>query len=198
MFIEVPDESTVDDDVADWYAKQRGAWGYLPNYALAFTTRPDVASAWNTLNGTIKSHMDRRRFELATIAAARAYRSTYCMAAHCKFLRDECGDDATMRAVAADSSGSELDPTERAVMRFAEQVARDASSVTAGDVQALRDHGLSDEEVVDVVLAAAARGFFTKVLDALGVQADAQLGEALEPEIREYVTVGRPIADPTD
>ena len=195
MFIEAPEESTVGDDVADWYKRQRGAWGYLPNYAPAFATRPDVAEAWNTLNNAVRGHMDRRRFELATIAAARVYRSTYCMAAHCKFLRDACGDEPTMRAIAADPSGASLDATDRAVMDFAAQVAQDASAITAADVQRLRDHGLSDPEVVDLALAAAARGFFTKVLDALGVQADIQLGETFDPEVRGQVTVGRPIAD---
>ena len=195
MFIEVPEESAVGADVADWYQRQRKAWGYLPNYAPAFATRPDVAEAWNTLNNAVRGHMDRRRFELATIAAARAYRSTYCMAAHCKFLRDACDDESTMRAVAADPSGADLDATDRAVMDFATQVARDASSVTAADVQRLRDNGLGDPEIVDVVLAAAARAFFTKVLDALGVQADVQLGETFDPEVRHQVTVGRPIAE---
>ena len=45
------------------------------------------------------------------------------------------------------------------------------------------------------MLAASARAFFTKVLDALGVQADFQLGETFDPEVRGQVTVGRPIAD---
>ena len=195
MFIEVPEESAVGVDVAAWYQRQRDSWGYLPNYALAFATRPDVAEAWNTLNNAVRGHMDRRRFELATIAAARAYRSTYCMAAHCKFLRDACDDESTMRTVAADPTGADLDATDRAVMDFATQVARDASSVAAADVQRLRDHGLGDPEIVDVVLAAAARAFFTKVLDGLGVQADVQLGETFDPEVRGQVTVGRPIAD---
>lgn len=195
MFIEAPDESSVEGDVADWYERQRRSWGYLPNYAPAFATRPDVAEAWNTLNNAVRGHMDRRRFELATIAAARAYRSTYCMAAHCKFLRDDCGDETTMRAVAADPSGANLDATDRAVMDFATHVATDASSISDADVQALRDVGLRDPDIVDVVFAAAARAFFTKVLDALGVQADVQLGEKFDPEVRRQVTVGRPIAD---
>jgi uncharacterized peroxidase-related enzyme len=195
MFIEAPEESDVDADVAHWYERQRRSWGYLPNYAPAFATRPDVAEAWNTLNNAVRGHMDRRRFELATIAAARAYRSTYCMAAHCKFLRDDCSDEPTMLALAADPSGARLDATDRAVMDFATLVARDASSITAADVQQLRDKGLSDPEIVDIALAAAARGFFTKVLDALGVQADAQLGETFDPEVRSQMTVGRPIAD---
>jgi uncharacterized peroxidase-related enzyme len=195
MFVGAPEESTVEGDVAEWYQRQRDAWGYLPNYAAAFATRPDVAQAWNTLNNAIRGPMERRRFELATIAAARAYRSTYCMAAHCKFLRDACDDETTMRAIAADPSGASLDATDRAVVDFATQVAQDASSITADDVQRLRDHGLDDPEIVDVVLAAAARAFFTKVLDALGVQADVQLGETFDPEVRRQVTVGRPIAD---
>ena len=87
------------------------------------------------LNNSVRGHMDRRRFELATIAAARAYRSTYCMAAHCKFLRDACDDESTMRAVAADPSGANLDAVDRAVVDFATQVARDASSITAADVE---------------------------------------------------------------
>src|SRR5205823_5265302 len=62
MFIEVPDESEVDDEVADWYARQRAAWGYLPNYAPAFALRPNVAEAWNALNKTVSGNMDRRLF----------------------------------------------------------------------------------------------------------------------------------------
>jgi hypothetical protein len=37
--------------------------------------------------------------------------------------------------------------------------------------------GLSDEEIMDVVLAAAVRCFFSKTLDALGVRPDASFRE---------------------
>ena len=47
---------------------------------------------------------------------------------------------------------------------------------------------------MDVVLAAAARCFFSKTLDALGVLPDASFHE-LEPELREVLVVGRPIAE---
>jgi hypothetical protein len=43
-------------------------------------------------------------------------------------------------------------------------------------------------------VAAAARCFFSKTLDALGVQADPVLAE-LEPELRDALTAGRPIAE---
>jgi len=44
------------------------------------------------------------------------------------------------------------------------------------------------------VLAASARCFFSKTLDALGVLPDAGYAE-LEPDVREALVVGRPIAD---
>ena len=195
MFIEVPEEAALGPEATEWYRRQRDSWGYLPNYAPAFALRPDVAEAWNGLNGSIRHHMDRRRFELVTIAAAREYRSTYCTAAHSKFMRDDCGDEATMRALAADPSGASLDATDRAIVALAAKVARDASSVTADDVDVLRAHGLGEDEIVDIVLAASARSFFTKVLDGLGVQADFQLGATLDADVRDQVTVGRPISE---
>src|SRR4051812_12552088 len=185
MFIDVPDESALGEEISAWYERQRESWGYLPNYAAAFATRPDVAQAWTALSNAVGKGMQRRRYELATIAAARGLRSTYCMAAHCKFLRDDVGDETTMRAIISDPTLAELDATDRAVMEFAALVAQDAAAVTPEHVQRLRDHGLSDADVADVVFAAAARSFFTKVLDSLGVQADAQLGAAFDPEMRQ-------------
>jgi alkylhydroperoxidase family enzyme len=78
-------------------------------------------------------------------------------------------------------------------MGFAAKVARDAAAVTAADVQALRDVGLSDEDVLDIALAAAARCFFATVLDAVGAQADPALADALGPRLTELATVGRPV-----
>jgi uncharacterized peroxidase-related enzyme len=197
MFIETADEDTADPAAALWFEQQRESWGYLPNYAFAFASRPDVGAAWNGLNGAIRAGMSRRRYEIATIAAARAIRSTYCTAAHSKFLRDIVGDEATMRAIASDPTGETSDPTDRAVLRFATRVATDAASVTQDDVDELRRHGLTDADVADVVFAVAARCFFAKVLDALGAEPDHQLGAAFDPVLRERLTVGRPIASPT-
>lgn len=47
---------------------------------------------------------------------------------------------------------------------------------------------------MDVILAAAARCLFSKTLDALGVRPDASYRD-LEPDLRDALVVGRPIAD---
>lgn len=194
MFIDAVPEDEATGELADYYAKQRAGWGFLPNYALAFSTRPDVAEAWNALNAAVRDGMDRRRFEIATIAAARALRSSYCTAAHSKFLRDVCGDEAAMRAIAAEADGAGLPGQDRAVFEFATKIATDAASVEQKDVDALRAAGLTDADIADVVFAAAARSFFTRVLDGLGAQLDAQTAAAFDPEVRAAMIVGRPAA----
>jgi hypothetical protein len=66
--------------------------------------------------------------------------------------------------------------------------------VQQADIDRVRSLGLTDAEILDVVLAAAARCFFSKTLDALGVQPDARYA-ALDPPVREALTVGRAIAE---
>lgn len=157
------------------------------NMERVFALRPDVLLAWQHLNGSIKASADLRRYELATLAAARRLRSSYCCLAHGKVLADEFYDAA---AVARLPEG--LDEADRAIMAFAEKVVDDATSITQADVDELRGLGLSDGEIADVVLAAAARCFFSKVLDALGAQPDAEYSE-LPAVLRDASVVGRPI-----
>ena len=114
--------------------------------------------------------MDLRRYELATLAAARRLRSSYCCLAHGSVLLE------LRRAGARDRARSPrrgLDEVDVAVMDLAERVVDDATSIGDADLQPLRDLGLSETEIIDVVLAAAARCFFSKTLDALGVRPDA-------------------------
>jgi len=193
-YIATVPEAGASEAVAEIYEADRATFGHLPNFTQSFSLRPAVYSAWRELNGAIKAGMDLRRYELATIAAARRLRSTYCMLAHGSVLADQFLDPETVRAVVNDERAAGLDATDVAVMELADKVAEDATRVTEADVDRLRSLGLSDQEILDVVLAAAARCFFSKVLDGVGAEPDAKY-RALDPELRDALTVGRPIAE---
>ena len=194
-FIETVPEDAAPEAVGQLYETVRGSYGYLTNFAEAFSLRPEVFSAWLKLNGAIKANVDLRRYELATLAAARLLRSSYCALAHCAILVDQYlqpGED--LEAIASDHRSAGLDAVDVAVMDFAERVVEDASAITAAEFEHLRALGLSDADIFDVALAAAARCFFSKTLDALGVQPDGKFS-ALDPGLREALVVGRPIAE---
>src|SRR5689334_3071881 len=193
-FIETVAAGEATGATAELYAAEQEVFGFLPNLVQAFSLRPEVYFAWKQLNGAVKGGMDLRRYELATIAAARVLRSSYCTLAHGSVLMDKGFLEAdALRSVVSDHRDAGLDDVDVAVMDLAAKVARDATSVEQDDIDRLRSLGCSDQEILDVVLAAAARSFFSKVLDAVGAEPDAKYGQ-LDPAIREALTVGRAIA----
>jgi uncharacterized peroxidase-related enzyme len=180
-------------DVKQMYDNNLETHGYVPNYVKAFSHRPQVMAAWGELLGSIRSHLDARRYELVTLAAARALHSSYCMLAHGSILRQNFYSTEQLTAIARDYHTADLTPAEVAMMAYAEQIVRDATAVTQADIDELRAHGFSDAEIFDITTTATARCFFSKTLDALGAEPDEVYLE-LQDELWQTLTIGRPIS----
>jgi alkylhydroperoxidase family enzyme len=92
-FIETIPEASAEGAVAQMYERIRGS-GELPNWARVFSRKPEVFAGWQGLIDAVKSGQDSRHFELATIGAARALSSSYCLLAHGKrLMQDGVGPD---------------------------------------------------------------------------------------------------------
>jgi uncharacterized peroxidase-related enzyme len=180
-------------DVRAMYEATQANFGYVPNLAKVFSHRPKVNAAWAGLLGSVRANLDTRRYELVTLAAARALQSSYCMLAHGTVLRKQYYSPEQLTAIAKDFATADLAAVDVAIMAYAEKIARDASSVTAADVQRLREHGLTDAEIFDIAAATAMRCFFSKLLDALGAEPDSAYAD-MERELRQQLTVGRAIS----
>jgi len=194
-FIELMADPAAAEPAAGLFAKDLQTIGYVANFTRLFARRPAVYQAWAQLNRAIKANMDVRVYELATLAAARTLRSSYCALAHGTVLRDRFYDADTVASIVTDHRRAGLGPADVAVMDFAAKVAADGNSVSAEDIAVLREAGLTDDAILDVALAAAARCFFSTVLDATGTEPDAAYRTELETDLRRALTVGRPIAD---
>lgn len=188
-FIETIPPERAEPSVADMYQRQQSSWGYVPNYAKVFCHRPEVMTRWAALLAEIRRPMDPRRFELVTFAAAHELRNSPCTLAHFMKLREFFRDDEILALARRRSAGS-VAAAELTIAAFARLVARDASQVTQAQVDRLKAQGLTDAEVFDVASAAAGRAFFSKILDALGVELDAPF-LALDEALRRELTFGR-------
>ncbi len=94
------------------------------------------------------------------------------MLAHGAVLRRNFFSAEELEAVARDFHHAGLPEKEVIMMDYAQKVVRDASSTTQEDFDGLRAAGWTDEEILSITLAAAARAFVSKVFDALGAPAD--------------------------
>jgi len=190
-FIDTIPVDDAEGAVRDMYARQQGAWGYVPNYAKSFCHRPEVMARWGKLLAEIRRPLDDRTFELATFAAAIELRHTSCSLAHGNKLREFFSEE-DIRAIAEQRPVESVTEAEQEMMRFARLVARDASAITADDVARLKGHGFDDADVFDIAATAAGRAFFTKLLDATGSLPDSRFFR-LPDALRDSLTVCRPI-----
>jgi uncharacterized peroxidase-related enzyme len=120
--------------------RQQDHYGYVPNYAKVFSDRPEIMDLWADLQRGIRRHLDSRRFELVTFAAARELGSSYCALAHGKLLRERILSPEEMQSLVDGDHGA-FSEVERAMMELARKVAADSSSVRESDIERLRAAG---------------------------------------------------------
>lgn len=115
------------------------------------------------------------------------------MLAHGALLRKNFFSASELVAIVKDFRKAGLSEEEVALMAFAQKITTDAHAVNEKEFDELRRFGLTDAEILDVVLTCTARNFFSKTLDALGAAPD-EVYKELEPELVEALVIGRPFA----
>ncbi len=185
-------EADATGEVAALYAQGKNDFGYLPNMHLAFSHRPDFWAPWEGLLTAIKARMDMRRYEIVTVGAALALKSSYCSLAHGQILARDFLSDEAVAALIQGTEAPDVSESDREIFRYAGAVIRDASAITEDEVARLKAHGLDDGEICDIAAAASVRCFFSKYLDALGFAPDATYRE-LSEVLQTQLVVGRPI-----
>ncbi|WEK14720.1 MAG: carboxymuconolactone decarboxylase family protein [Candidatus Microbacterium phytovorans] len=188
MIIQTPDPQSAEGYVAELYRGDLEDDGFVFSHTRAMAANAEALAAFEALIHAIVPSIGVRTYELATLAAAAALQSPHCLLAHGrKALRAGALDEDQLEAVAragelVDIGG--LSDADRAVMRHARKVSTAASAMTDADSQALRDVGFDDRQIVDITLAAAARNYFSRALQALAVPVETEL-VGLSPRLRD-------------
>ncbi|MCH8109480.1 MAG: hypothetical protein IIB15_05055 [Chloroflexi bacterium] len=89
--------------------------------------------------------------------------------AHGAFLRQHSSDPELASHIMHDYKNADLDPQLRGILDFTTKLTVDPGSMQQTDVQGLRELGLSDEQVLSVVLITCDFNFMTRLADGLGV-----------------------------
>ncbi len=79
-----------------------------------------------------------------------------------------------MEALKTDWRQAQLTERQRAMVGFGEKLTVTPWEMKEADIAELRSHGLSDEQILAVVLVAAFFNIATRVADALGIELDSQ------------------------
>ena len=132
--------------------------GATPNIFTAFANAPAAMEGYLSFNQALsKGALTPQLREKIALATAGANGCDYCASAH-TFLGDKAGIEEDELASAL--KGQSIDAKDNAALTFAAQIIEGRGRVTDGDVQAVKNAGFSDEEVVEI-LAHVALNIFT-------------------------------------
>jgi alkylhydroperoxidase family enzyme len=189
-FLGIPDPSA---DVRRLYDGDLADPGYVMNVSRLWGHDPAARDALSALmdQAVRAGSLTFRQRGILIAACASTMGDSYCSLAWGNRLAGAAGADIAAGVLRGTDNG--LDDRERTLARWARQVAHDPNGTVAGDVQALRDAGYDDVQILGITLFVALRIAFSTVNDALGAQPDRELGESVPTAVRDAVSFGRPV-----
>lgn len=181
--LHVPDEEDVPAEVKELWALPLEKLGFVPNVLRVFALRPKHLLGWwayydELLRG--ESGLTKAQREMIAVVVSVANRCHYCIVSHTAALRKLTKDPDLVDRLATGYKYADLDPRDRAMLDFAVKLTEASDRCSDQDVEALRDAGWNDEEIMDIAQVAAMFNFTNRLASGLGWVPN-----------REYFSLGR-------
>jgi uncharacterized peroxidase-related enzyme len=171
----------VDENEFAPFASARKMFGFVPNFFAAQTLRPDLIEAQSQLVGALLIHegsLSRKQKEYIFLVCSAANLSTYCVTAHCEMIRALGLKGPEPERIAIDHLHTDIPIADKQLLNFVLKLNRDAQRVGAGDIDALRKFGFTDDQILEAVLMTGLAKFANLVSAGLGAEPD------FEPKIQ--------------
>jgi uncharacterized peroxidase-related enzyme len=144
----------------------------VSDYLLVLAHDPESLRHRSPLFNAImygKDGLGRAERELGALGASVVNRCVYCAAVHAGRFNQLTRTTDRVEAIFRDEDAARL-PTrrEQAIFDFATKLSRCPPEAGEADIAELRDAGLSDIEIADLVLAAAIFGWANRLMHTLG------------------------------
>ncbi len=145
--------------------------GSVPNLFRLTANSPAALEGYLGLNGALgKGALDAATRERIALAVANINGCTYCNSAHTYIGKNVAKlSDAEL---AANRAGTSTDAKADAAVRFAVKVTRERGRVSDTDLQAVRDAGYSDAELVEIVAHVALNTLTNYVNEVFATEVD--------------------------
>jgi uncharacterized peroxidase-related enzyme len=149
----VPPESAT-GEVAEIYAQIKNAWGHVPTAIQVYSANPFLLKNMWEYYGSMMQH------PTLSFPLTASIRMLVSQIGHCSYCIDMNGGmlismagwtPEQLAATRADFNDSPLSPQEKTLLGLVLKATRDSNSVGAADLQAARDAGWSDGDILDAV-----------------------------------------------
>ena len=143
----------------------------VSEYVLVLAHDPKTLKERTPLfNGIMYSRggLSRPETELGAVAASVVNRCIYCAAVHASRYNELTDNESVMESVFSEGEDADLDPRQKAILRFATKLSKCPSEAEKADVELLIENGLVMDEILDLVLATSLFGWANRLMHVLG------------------------------
>jgi uncharacterized peroxidase-related enzyme len=171
--LDVPNEQALPEDILALFADMRTKPGFVPNVYRAYSLRPQQLRGFIALYDSIMnedSGLTKAEREMIAVAVSAQNHCFYCLTSHGAVLRIRAKDEVLADTIAANYRAADLTPRQRAMLDLAIKVTTDSAAVGDHDIAALRDHGFTDEDIMDIIQTAALFNYSNRVASALNLR----------------------------
>lgn len=117
--------------------------------------------------------LERRLKELLFVAASERRKCFYCMGGHSRLLVHTFGYTRDqVERMRTGGEAEDLDDDEHVLVLLARKVVDDGQQVTRSDIDAAREHGWDDDEIVEAIVAAAQSMWTNTIAQSLHLEDD--------------------------
>jgi uncharacterized peroxidase-related enzyme len=183
-WLRVPPEDDVSDEVKALWETRAERLGFVPNVVRNYALRPRHLQLWNEFYEELmrgESGLTDVEREMIAVVVSTVNRCHYCMVSHGAFLRLLTGDPILVEQLRTNDMPGSLEPKQRAMLDFAVKLTEGSHRCTNADVEALREAGWSDEDIMDIAEVTAMFNFTNRLASGLGWRPN-----------DEFVTLGLP------
>src|SRR5579875_2281078 len=149
----VPDPASLDPDLQAIWDKCVEKLGFVPNVYATYSLRPQRLRNFMTAYNEIMlspSGLSKLEREMVAVVVSSANRCYYCLVAHGAAVRKLSGDPELGEMMVMNYRVAKLPPRQRAMLDYAWKLTTALHLVDEADREALRAHGLSNEDIFDL------------------------------------------------
>lgn len=153
----VPDPESLPEDIRERIEYEEERSGFRPNVLEAFAYSPHQFRAFFDYHDAIVDHsaLDREEIEMIVVAVSGANDCLYCIVAHGALLRIYAKDPYLAEQIATNHRTANISDARKAMCDVAVKLTETPAAVDEADLERLREHGYSEEEIWDIGSTAA-------------------------------------------
>ncbi|HSB62889.1 MAG TPA: peroxidase-related enzyme [Thermoanaerobaculia bacterium] len=176
-------EGAIDEEQFPSLAAMKKDYGFIPNFFLAQTRRPDLIEAEGRLIDAIlidEGALSRTQKEYIFLVCSAANLSTYCVTAHCEIVRALGIKGPEPEQIAIDHTQARISVADKALLNFAVKLNGRPTEIGPRDIDVLRTYGFDDPKILEAVLVVGLARFANLVAEGLGTVPDFDSSKADE------------------